>query len=161
MVYGHQRPAQTAVCTAVRARFMVRMGPPTSGHSFKTVSLLSRELSRRGLVPPEASAWALVCEAEHSRLQARANPAHWQAAAEAWETLSQPYRAAQARWRRAEALVASGAGEEASAPLRQALATAERLNAGPLRERLERLDQQLLSQRQAVPKPAGETIARP
>ena len=122
---------------------------------------LSRELSRRGLVPPEARAWRLVCEAEHSRLQARADPAHWQAAAEAWETLSQPYRAAQARWRHAEALVADGAGEEASAPLRRALATAERLNAGPLRECLERLDQQLLSQRQATLKPGGDAIARP
>ena len=103
---------------------------------------LSQALSRRGPVPPEARAWALVCEAEHARLQAHVDPTRWQAAAEAWEELRLPYRAAQARWRHAEALVADGAGEEASAPLQQALATAGRLDAGPLRERLQRLARQ-------------------
>jgi tetratricopeptide (TPR) repeat protein len=104
---------------------------------------LSQELSRRGPVPPEAKAWALVCDAEHSRLQAHADPARWQAAAEAWEKLRQPYRAAQARWRHTEALVARGARKQASVLLHQALATAQRLNAGPLREQLERLDWQI------------------
>jgi ATP/maltotriose-dependent transcriptional regulator MalT len=81
----------------------------------------------------QSEAWLLLCEAEATRLQKRADPDAWVAAAQAWEGLRRPYAVAYARWREAEARLA-GRGNRALAAgaLRAALDIAERLGAEPL-----------------------------
>jgi DNA-binding CsgD family transcriptional regulator len=89
---------------------------------------------------PETAAHAAVGEAEATRLEGRSDPGRWAAAAAAWDQLEQPYPAAYARWRQAEALLARrGPRAEATAALRQAYETAERLGAAPLRREVEGL----------------------
>jgi DNA-binding CsgD family transcriptional regulator len=75
----------------------------------------------------------LSIEAELARAEGRADPVAWEAAATAWETGDAPFRAAYARWRWAEALLAGSGGREAAADaLRDARSVAQRLGAQPL-----------------------------
>ncbi|HMA47987.1 MAG TPA: response regulator transcription factor [Frankiaceae bacterium] len=83
-------------------------------------------------LPASATAERALWDAERSRLAGVADPAGWQAAADAWQQLGRPYRTAYCRWRQAEALLAAGDASRAGDPLRTAHATAVRL-AGPLR----------------------------
>jgi len=67
--------------------------------------------------------------------RARASdPAAWLAAAEQWDALGQPYPAAYARFRAAEALLGARDRGDATALLRAAHDVAARLGAAPLRE---------------------------
>jgi DNA-binding CsgD family transcriptional regulator len=89
---------------------------------------------------PETLAHATLGEAEATRLDSHSDPERWAAAAASWEALAQPYPAAYARWRQAEALLAQhGMRAAATATLHSAHATAERLGAAPLRRELEGL----------------------
>jgi DNA-binding CsgD family transcriptional regulator len=82
------------------------------------------------------------CRAEHSRLHGHPDPAGWAATAAEWEALGQPYPAACARWREAEALLATRASRaRAEQALGAAHAVAVRLGAVPLRRELELLAQ--------------------
>jgi ATP/maltotriose-dependent transcriptional regulator MalT len=54
----------------------------------------------------EAAAWAATRDAEFSRAEGHSDPGLWEAAANAWRDLPQPYRAAYAGWRQTEALLA-------------------------------------------------------
>jgi DNA-binding CsgD family transcriptional regulator len=94
-----------------------------------------------GLVPtPLSTAYAAVVQAELRRLEGRRDPGSWAAAAQAWEGLAQPYPAAYARWREAEALLlASGSRDRVQTLLREAYATATRLGAWPLGAEIEGL----------------------
>jgi DNA-binding CsgD family transcriptional regulator/tetratricopeptide (TPR) repeat protein len=95
---------------------------------------------------PAMTAVRLQCRAEHARLHGRPDPAAWAAAARRWEALGQPYPTACARWREAEALLASRAPKaQAEETLRAAHVFAVRLGAAPLRHEL-----QLLAQRGRV-----------
>jgi DNA-binding CsgD family transcriptional regulator len=79
-------------------------------------------------------------EAEWSRLQGRPDPKLWQRAAEQWERLELRYRAAFARFRQAEALLAAQAPRAQIQPVLQAAhLTAVALGAGPLRSEVELL----------------------
>jgi len=51
----------------------------------------------------------LQCRAEQGRLHDRSDPAAWEQAAASWDALGQPYPAARAHFRQAEALLASRA----------------------------------------------------
>jgi len=83
---------------------------------------------------------AVLGEAEWSRLQGRPDPQAWQRAAEYWERLELPYRAAYARFRQAEALLAARAARAQIQPVLQAAhRTAVALGAGPLRREIELL----------------------
>jgi DNA-binding CsgD family transcriptional regulator len=86
-----------------------------------------------------------LCHAELTRISGRPDPEVWARAAAAWDRRKQPYPAAYARLRRAEAAfaplrraeAASGGGRKtgraaATAALRQAYATAQDLGARPL-----------------------------
>jgi DNA-binding CsgD family transcriptional regulator/tetratricopeptide (TPR) repeat protein len=87
--------------------------------------------------------FAALEEAEWSRLIGRPDPQLWQRAAESWERLQVPYRAAYARFREAEALLAAKAPRARAEPvLRGAHQTAVTLGATPLRREI-----QLLAQR--------------
>jgi DNA-binding CsgD family transcriptional regulator len=91
-------------------------------------------------VQPETLAHAAFGEAELTRLEGEPSPPRWAAAAARWEALGQPYPAAYAHWREAEALLASRAPRpQAAAVLRHAHQSAVRLGAAPLRREIERL----------------------
>jgi DNA-binding CsgD family transcriptional regulator len=89
---------------------------------------------------PEFEAQLATCEAEWTRAAGEPDPERWRAAADAWDKAGQPYPAAYARWRLAEALLAATADrEQAEEAIREAHATAARLGAGPLQTELEQL----------------------
>ncbi len=78
-----------------------------------------------------SAAYVALCEAESTRLHRAADPAAWAACGRAWS--AQPYVAAYAGWRQAEALLESkGDRGEAETALRSALEVARRLGAEPL-----------------------------
>ena len=84
----------------------------------------------------------LLARAERSRLEGASDPERWQEAAATWESLTRPFEAAYARFRQAEALLASGAArEQAETALRPAHHTAVALAAAPLRREIELLAQ--------------------
>jgi DNA-binding CsgD family transcriptional regulator len=94
----------------------------------------------RPALEPQSDAWAALCEAEWSRLEAPSDPDAWETAAATWERIGQPYAAAYARFRMAEALVASRIDRpRASTALNQVIAEATSLGAEPLREEADAL----------------------
>jgi DNA-binding CsgD family transcriptional regulator len=111
---------------------------------------------------PELSMVVAHSRAEHTRLHGRADPAAWTAAAARWNKLGQPYDAAWAQWREAEALLASGAPRaRAEEPLQRAHAAAVRLGAAPLRRELELLAQRGRIRLQAATEPSSATAEAP
>jgi DNA-binding NarL/FixJ family response regulator len=92
----------------------------------------------------EAEAHLAVARAFHARLSGRDDPAAWAAAATTWSSLGDPYQAARARWREAEAALESAADARsgraaAREPLLAAVDVALRLEARPLLSRLAEL----------------------
>jgi DNA-binding CsgD family transcriptional regulator len=104
-------------------------------------------LDRLSSLPsPQARIPAVVCSlllarAEQSRLEGRSDPERWQAIAVAWERLGYAFEAAYARFRQAEALLASGPHKQAETVLRPAHQMAVALGAGPLQREIELLAQ--------------------
>jgi DNA-binding CsgD family transcriptional regulator len=96
---------------------------------------------RRRLWPVhEAAAWATTRDAEFSRAQGHPDPGLWESAAIAWRDLRQPYRAAYAAWRQAEALLAGNHDpNRVAAVLRTTHDLATRLGAELLCRELEAL----------------------
>ena len=83
-----------------------------------------------------------LARAEQSRLEGRSDPERWRAAAMAWERLAYPFEAAYARFRHAEALLASRPHhKQADSVLRPAHQTAVALGAATLRREIELLAQ--------------------
>jgi DNA-binding CsgD family transcriptional regulator/tetratricopeptide (TPR) repeat protein len=79
---------------------------------------------------PELAAWHATARAECTRRDGPPDPAAWAAAAAAWERLAQPYRAAYAGYRHAEALLAGHGDRDAAAEaLRHAAEITGRLGA--------------------------------
>jgi DNA-binding CsgD family transcriptional regulator len=107
---------------------------------------------------PNVASSLLLAQAELSRLEGPSDPERWQAAANAWERLERPFDAAYARFRQAEALLASGTPRpEAEEVLRSAHHTAVALGAEPLRREI-----QLLAQRGRLQlKEKAESAAAP
>jgi DNA-binding CsgD family transcriptional regulator len=82
----------------------------------------------------------LSARAEQSRLEGRSDPERWRAAAAAWERLEYPFKAAYARFREAESLLAASSSRpRAEQALRSAFRTAVALGAKPLRHEVELL----------------------
>jgi DNA-binding CsgD family transcriptional regulator/tetratricopeptide (TPR) repeat protein len=82
---------------------------------------------------PELAAWQATALAEQTRQQGPPDPAAWAAAVAAWERLGQPYRAAYAGYRHAEALLATtGDRDTAAVVLGRAAEVTGRLGARPL-----------------------------
>jgi DNA-binding CsgD family transcriptional regulator/tetratricopeptide (TPR) repeat protein len=91
---------------------------------------------------PELAAWHATALAESARRDGRPDPAAWAAAAAAWERLGQPYRAAYACFRQAEALLATtGDRDTAAGALRRAAEVTGRLGARPLDDEVKALAQ--------------------
>jgi DNA-binding CsgD family transcriptional regulator len=93
-----------------------------------------------GLIPPVVLASRAACAAEYSRIGGAGDAALWADARRHRETCTNPYQAAYARWREAEALLSSGGDRaDVEALIREAHAVAEELGARPLRGELEML----------------------
>jgi DNA-binding CsgD family transcriptional regulator len=88
---------------------------------------------------PELAAWHALGRAEQTRQHGLADPAAWAAAVAAWERLGQPYRAAYAGYRQAEAILAAGDRDSAATALRRAAAISGRLGARPLDREIQAL----------------------
>jgi DNA-binding CsgD family transcriptional regulator/tetratricopeptide (TPR) repeat protein len=111
---------------------------------------------------PELSTVLAQSRAEHARLHGQADPAAWTAAAACWNKIGQPYSAACAHWREAEALLASGASKaKAEEPLRTAHAVAVQLGAVPLRQELEFLAQRGRVRLEEATEPSPATAPAP
>ena len=102
---------------------------------------LDRLIARMsGVIPPCVRASRAVCAAHASRIGGEGDPALWADARRHWEACQDPYHAAYARWREADALLASGGDRAAAEALvRDAHAVADGLGARPLREEIEAL----------------------
>jgi ATP/maltotriose-dependent transcriptional regulator MalT len=108
------------------------------------ITTVHQMLSERGqqayaqeaLVP----VYATMGQAEFARLEGRSDPELWHRAATLWDRLSFAYPAAYARFREAEALLASrGPRPEAEQAIQAAHQTVVRLGAAPLRREIEAL----------------------
>ena len=85
-------------------------------------------------------AYQRLCAAEHSRVEGSHDPRLWEKATAAWDTVGQPYPAAYARYRCAEAaLYQREDGPEAARLLREAHATARAMGAAPFQAEIEQL----------------------
>jgi DNA-binding CsgD family transcriptional regulator len=101
--------------------------------------LLERvELAAEAGGPVERAVLA-TARAEHARAEGREDARDWAAASDAWLELGRPYPSVRARLRQAEALVAAGEREAATAVARAALADARRLGSAWVAEALESL----------------------
>jgi len=125
-----------------------------------------RELAERaagaGGPQPETAAHAALGEAEATRLDGRSDLEGWAAAAAGWERLGQLYRAAYARWREAEALLAArGPRPRATAALLQAHQVAGELGAAPLRREIEGLARRARIDLAAAAAPPAARAAEP
>ena len=167
---GQERFAGRLFCLGARAladlaeRTRARQDPAAEESLRQHGRLLARRLTEMthdpfapgAHMPATADAERALWDAELTRLDGAADPAAWQAAADAWQQLGRPYPAAYAQWRHADALLASGAGAgPAAEPLRAAHAAAARLGAAPLRAQLEALARRArISLTPAEPEPA-------
>lgn len=89
---------------------------------------------------PETRLWLATAEAQYQRAAGRDKASGWAAVAADWDELGQPFAAAVARLRQADALLRSrGDRDEAAAVARAALRTAEHLCANPLIAQLRQL----------------------
>jgi len=106
-------------------------------------------------ITPNAAGWLALAEAEYTRAVGASQPGLWAGAANAWDTLERPPLAAYCRWREAEALAAAGAPRaDASRPLRDACATAARLQARPLLREIGRLAERARLDPEPLPAPS-------
>jgi predicted ATPase/DNA-binding CsgD family transcriptional regulator len=76
---------------------------------------------------PVERAWLQFGDAELGRARGRSDARKWLRSAEAWDDLVRPYRAAIARWRRAEALVEADDREAAADAAQTALEAARKM----------------------------------
>jgi DNA-binding CsgD family transcriptional regulator len=92
-----------------------------------------------GVVSPRSLAWKALCQAERSRIDG-SDAKQWAAAAERWDAIHEPYRAATCRWREAEARL-EGRSERSRAAdaLQQAWRAAATMGVPPLQARIEDL----------------------
>jgi len=132
--------AQAELAALARARRDAEAARAWLAAADELVDVARRSASEASVVTPNAGGWLALAEAEHERAHGAARPESWFDAAASWERLERPPLSAYCRWREAEALVAAGASRvEASVPLREAHAIAERIGARPLLHELETL----------------------
>src|SRR5262249_38497972 len=111
-------------------------GQPAPDDGTATALLQRLDQAVQGPVPvrlPELAPSPALGRAERPRRAGPPDPAAWAAAAAAWQRLGQPYRAAYAGFRQAEALLAGpGDRDTAAEVLGRAAAITGRLGARPL-----------------------------
>ena len=133
----------TRACADIAAAALLDEGAVSrqkvaAGQLLRRLDRLTAELI--GTTPPSVAASRATALAEISRIGQPGDQRLWAAAQAAWDACGNQFRAAYARWRRADALLsASNDRSEATALLRQAHAIAAQLRARPLAEALWRL----------------------
>jgi DNA-binding CsgD family transcriptional regulator len=143
---------------AVGLRVAADVAVRTRAHRSDPAPLLARveallDRSRKLADLPELAAFAALAEAEAARAHADSGaPGFWRAALHAWDDLADPYAAAYAGFRLAEAMVATASPEPPHAVLRTAWRRAADLEAAPLRAELDALAR---SHRVRVAEPTG------
>ena len=101
---------------------------------------MPRDLASRGIaLTARSSVLRALCEAEYARAEGRHDPALWQQAAHAWAQIPQPYELAYARWRQAEAHLATADRDGAAVAVREAATIAADLGAAPLLTQIQAL----------------------
>jgi len=90
---------------------------------------------------PEVRAWLATVPAERSRAHGIDTADEWAAVAAVWDEVGQPYRAAIARYRQADALLRSRSRDEAGTVAREVLRVAASLGADPLATQVRQLAQ--------------------
>jgi DNA-binding CsgD family transcriptional regulator/tetratricopeptide (TPR) repeat protein len=132
--------AQAELAALARARRDVDGVRVRLGRARKLLAAARDAAAEASAITPNTAGWRALAEAEHERARGAARPELWSDAADTWEQLERPPLAAYCRWRRAEALVSTGAPRsEANVPLRDAYAVAARIGAKPLLRELELL----------------------
>jgi DNA-binding CsgD family transcriptional regulator len=92
-----------------------------------------------GVVSPRTLAWRAMSEAERSRIES-SDAELWADAAQRWDAISEPYRAATCRWREAEARLEQRSDRaRAVEALQQAWRAAVTMGVPPLQSRIEDL----------------------
>ena len=110
---------------------------------------------------PMVRAEVLSADAEESRLEGRSDPARWAAVVEARSELEKPWELAYARYRHAEAILASGGDAAvAAASLREAHTAASALGAQPLRVAIEALASRARIRLETADGDAGKEASR-
>jgi DNA-binding CsgD family transcriptional regulator len=140
----HGLRAEADRAEAARAR---RGSEEIEGARATATALMEHLRQLKGRLDPAAAAvhqaadiYTTMCEAEWSRLVGASSAEIWEKVATTWDTMLQPYPAAYARWRMAEALLARRARSGAAADaLRQAHAMAQRMGAEPLGREIQAL----------------------
>lgn len=132
------RVSAAGVCVEADAAVRARdLGEDPSFAIGSAEALIARvEACAEGDRPVEA-AFLASARAELARARGEDDPDLWAAAVAAWEALGRPYRAAQALRRKAEALLARGDREAASAAAAEALAAAQAIGASWLESEVE------------------------
>jgi DNA-binding CsgD family transcriptional regulator/tetratricopeptide (TPR) repeat protein len=142
--------AQVDAATATEAREQRQLAPLAAARQrTAAVMAMATDLVRASGTPPTAGS-RRVAEASLSfarafqrRLEGDDDPAVWKRVAQEWAALDAPYDVALARWRQAEASLASGRGRsgraQAQKPLLQAAEAAVALSAKPLLRELREL----------------------
>jgi DNA-binding CsgD family transcriptional regulator len=111
---------------------------------------------------PEAQAHRALAVAELARLRGEHVAQPWIQAADAWDALAAPYRAAYARWRAAEALLTAPGGRgDAVLALRAAVQAAGALAAGPLLQEINGLARRARLDLTSASEPAPERTRLP
>src|SRR4249920_456660 len=142
------RPAAVAMCAladrAVQAR---ATGDDTAAAAAVTAAGELLQIAREGaafpkrpkfILGPEGRGWLARAEAEFRRAEGSNDPQAWQAVLDAFGP-GYAYEIARTRWRLAEALAEAGRRDEAAEQWQQAVQTADRLAARPLRRALDDL----------------------
>jgi DNA-binding NarL/FixJ family response regulator len=142
------RPAAVAMCAladrAVRAR---ATGDAAAAAAAVTAAGELLQIAREGasfpkrpkfILGPEGRGWLARAEAEYRRAEGDNDPQGWQAVLDAFGP-GYVYEIARTRWRLAEALAEAGRRAEAAEQWQQAVQTADRLAARPLRRALDDL----------------------
>ena len=133
---------------ADHAEFARRRRRRTEEAGARRVGLAHLEIVRRGLgaasrgggAGPVIQADLATAEAEGSRLEGRAEVKRWSVVARRRKALEQPWETAYARFRQAEAILATRGSKHDVLPLlREAHRTATHLGARPLVDQIERL----------------------
>ncbi|MEO8437178.1 MAG: AAA family ATPase [Chloroflexota bacterium] len=142
--------AQVDAATAVEARENRQLGPLAASRQRTAVVVdEASALVKAAGAPPTAGSRRLAdaslatARAFQRRLEGDDDSKVWRKVATAWAALDAPYDVALARWRQAEAILASGAGRSgrtrAQAPLLESVQLGLRLGAKPLLRQLREL----------------------
>jgi DNA-binding CsgD family transcriptional regulator/tetratricopeptide (TPR) repeat protein len=116
-----------------RARHPGRPAPDDGTATALLTRLEQAVQAPAGASMPDLAAWQATARAERTRRDGQPDPSAWAAAVAAWQRLGQPYRAAYADFRQAEALLSAGGDRDrAAAALGRAAEVTARLGARPL-----------------------------